>query len=195
MANFYTADLHFGHENVIRLCNRPFASAAEMDRIMIERLQAVVKPGDDLWIVGDFAFGGAQSRPDVLNSLFSRIPGRKHLVKGNHDIGRNSAAVLALGWESQHDIAEIRDDGRRLVLCHYPMITWNGARRGALQLFGHVHDNWPGSRNSVNVGVDHWDFRPVRVADIERRARSQPENPIWPLVEPGLGKEEPALDS
>jgi calcineurin-like phosphoesterase family protein len=184
MTTWYTADLHFGHENVIRFCKRPFASVAEMDRVMIERLQAAVQPDDDLWIVGDFAFGGAQSRPDVLASLFSRIPGRKHLVKGNHDIGSKSASVLGLGWESVHDIAEIRDEGRRLVLCHYPMITWNGARKGALQLFGHVHQNWPGSRNSVNVGVDHWDFRPTRVAEIERRAKAQKENPIWRLVEP-----------
>jgi hypothetical protein len=25
------------------------------------------------------------------------------------------------------------------------MLTWNKARRGAIQLFGHVHNNWQGA--------------------------------------------------
>ena len=32
---FYISDCHFGHENVIRFDNRPFASAGEMDHVMI----------------------------------------------------------------------------------------------------------------------------------------------------------------
>ena len=59
------------------------------------------------------------------------------------------------------------------------MITWNHARRGALQLFGHVHNNWRGSQNSINVGVDVWDFTPIRFAEIERRARGLPVNKHW----------------
>lgn len=33
---YFTADTHFGHENFIRFCSRPFASAEEMDEVMIE---------------------------------------------------------------------------------------------------------------------------------------------------------------
>ncbi|SMX36742.1 hypothetical protein OCA8868_01079 [Octadecabacter ascidiaceicola] len=63
------------------------------------------------------------------------------------------------------------------------MITWNHARRDALQLFAHVHNNWKGSSNSVNVGIDVWDFMPVRFEDIARRARSMPVNKHWADVE------------
>lgn len=59
------------------------------------------------------------------------------------------------------------------------MVTWNGARRGAVQLFGHVHQSWRGTRNSVNVGVDVWDFRPIRREDILARARRLPVSAHW----------------
>lgn len=81
--------------------------------------------------------------------------------------------------------ADIVVDKRRLFLCHYPMITWPGARHQGLQLFGHVHQSWQGSRNSVNIGVDVWDFRPVTLPEITRRAAGLPVNPLWDQVEPG----------
>lgn len=65
------------------------------------------------------------------------------------------------------------------------MITWNGARRGTLQLFGHVHDQWAGSRNSINVGVDQWSFRPVQIRDIATRATKLQVNKHWKDVEHG----------
>lgn len=65
------------------------------------------------------------------------------------------------------------------------MITFPGARRGGLQLFGHVHQNWTGTRNSVNVGVDVWDFRAVTLPEIEARAATLPVNRHWDEVEPG----------
>jgi calcineurin-like phosphoesterase family protein len=65
------------------------------------------------------------------------------------------------------------------------MITFNNARKGALQLFGHVHNDWLGTRNSVNVGVDVWDFRPVQIAEIRARAKTLPVNKHWADVEHG----------
>jgi calcineurin-like phosphoesterase family protein len=63
------------------------------------------------------------------------------------------------------------------------MITWNHARRDALQFLGNVHNNWKGSRNSVNAGVDVWDYMPVRFEDIARRAKTLPVNKHWGDVE------------
>ncbi|WP_102227272.1 metallophosphoesterase, partial [Acidimangrovimonas sediminis] len=140
--------------------------------------RACVGDDDDLWILGDFAFGKAE---DQLSGWFHQLPGRKHLIIGNHD----DEAIISLPWASVADLTEIRDGDQALVLCHYPMITWKGARRGALQLFGHVHDQWKGSRNSINVGVDQWDFRPVQISDIARRARKLPINKHWKDVEHG----------
>lgn len=180
MATYFTADPHFGHAQIISFCNRPFERVDDMDSRILRAYQETVRTGDDLWILGDFAFA-REDRKDRVSSLLSSIPGRKHLVAGNHD----PDWVRALPeWASVHDLVEIKDGKDRVTLCHYPMITFPGARHGAIQLFGHVHDNWEGSRNSVNVGVDVWGFAPVTLEQVKRRAARLPNNPLWSSVEP-----------
>lgn len=185
MTNWYTADPHFGHENVILFCGRPFRHAAHMDDVLLENLHSRVGAEDDLWILGDFAFGPKAKDPKYLNMLFGLLPGaRKHLIVGNHDL----EPTLALPWDSVGHLVEVRDGPKNQThtLCHYPMITWNHARRGALQMFGHVHNNWHGSRNSVNVGVDLWGFMPVSFDDIAQRAKTLSVSAHWPEVERGV---------
>ena len=88
-------------------------------------------------------------------------------------------------WDSVSDIAQVKDgkEGLTHTLCHFPMITWNEARKGSLHLFGHVHDRWKGTRNAVNVGVDQWDFMPVEFVQVERLAKQMPVNKHWGDVE------------
>lgn len=81
---------------------------------------------------------------------------------------------------------ELQDGEERFVLCHYPLMTWNGVRDGAVNLFGHVHTNWRGADNQVSVGVDCWDFVPVTRSDVLRRAVSLPENNVWRGMEQQL---------
>lgn len=57
MTIWYTADTHFGHENIIRFCNRPSSSISRMDAALLENMWKLVKPDDYPWILGDFAFG------------------------------------------------------------------------------------------------------------------------------------------
>jgi calcineurin-like phosphoesterase family protein len=179
MSNWYISDPHFGHDRIVDLCSRPFASIHEMDETLIRNIASVVLPRDDLWILGDFGFGETAGQTGYLEAVFERLPGRKHLIIGNHD-GRR---VRSLPWETCQMIAEVKDGGLRLTLCHYPMITWHKARHGAMQLFGHVHNRWLGSRNSVNVGVDVWGYRPVQLEEITERAKTLPPNKHWPDVE------------
>ncbi|WP_367180887.1 metallophosphoesterase [uncultured Roseobacter sp.] len=156
MAIWYTADTHFGYENVPRFCQRPFSSVAQMGDELLENMWKVVGPEDQLWILGDFAFGPRAKDRGFVNGVFDKLPGaEKHLVIGNHD----SEVTLQLPWNSIGHFAEVRDGPQNQLntLCYYPMITWNHACCGALQFFCHVRENWQGSRNSVNVGVDVWD--------------------------------------
>lgn len=180
---WYTADLHFGHEGIIKFCNRPFQNADQADETMLRNLHERVGPGDQLWVIGDFSMGRRSLDKKWLKEMFDRLPGaEKYLVTGNHD----DDIIKALGWTSVIDIAEVRDGSRKQfnTLFHYPMVTWNHARRGAYQLFGHVHDNWLGTRNCVNVGVDVWDFYPVSFGEIEQRSSQLPVNKHWNEAEP-----------
>lgn len=177
--HWYTADLHLNHERIISFCGRPFWHAAQMDSHICQMLSSTVGPDDDLWIIGDFAFAKEMDRSGIA-LRFQSLPGRKHLVVGNHD----RPWIRELPWASVHDIVTVQDGDTMFVLCHYPMITWEHARHGSIQLFGHVHENWKGSRNSVNVGVDVWNFAPVKRADILQRAATLPVNAHWIDVEP-----------
>lgn len=75
MAHWYTADTHFGHDNILGLCKRPFVSVHEMDAAMIVNLAISVQPDDDLWIVGDFGHGRRSGQEGYLQGLFDKIPG------------------------------------------------------------------------------------------------------------------------
>jgi calcineurin-like phosphoesterase family protein len=154
MTTFFTADNHFGHENIIGMCNRPFATVDEMDRAMIAAWNEVVAKGDVVWHVGDFAFRCELRRK---RAIFSQLNGSKHLVPGNHD----DKDTLSLGWASIGQIREIVVDGQKVVLCHYGMRTWPGVHRGAIHLYGHSHGSLPGNAQCSDVGVDVWNFRPV----------------------------------
>ncbi|MDO5620490.1 MAG: metallophosphoesterase [Paracoccus sp. (in: a-proteobacteria)] len=179
MAHFFTADTHFSDDAVRRFFGRPFGSVAAMDAAMIERA-AVVGPDDDFWIIGDFALCDSAAAQDRARVVFEALPGRKHLVRGNHD---PDWVVTELPWASVHDLVELDADGRRFVLCHYPLVTWNGVRKGAVQLFGHVHKSWRGAEGQVNVGVDQWDFAPVSADQAEVEALILPPSTLHQQAE------------
>lgn len=180
--HWYTADTHFNHDSIIKFCNRPFESSSEMDDAILGNLRRKVGPKDDLWLLGDFAFGRGEEQRSYVRKIFCHIPGRKHLVIGNHD----KKWIRDFGWHSVHDLVEVKDSGQKLVLCHYPLLTWPGVRHGALQLFGHVHSNFCGFTGCVNVGADLWNYVPVSLPEISMRSTKLPDNPMLFTVEPGM---------
>lgn len=179
MAHFFTADTHFADDPVRRFFARPFETAAGMDNAMIARA-SVVGPEDDLWIIGDFAACETETGREAAQMAFAALPGRKHLVRGNHD---PDWLVQTLPWASVHDLVEVNIEDRRFVLCHYPLVTWNCARAGSVQLFGHVHTRWRGAAGQVNVGVDQWDFTPVTPDQAELEALLLPVSSLHRIAE------------
>lgn len=167
---WFTSDTHYGHSGIIRYCKRPFASVEEMDAVMMRSWNACVGPDDDVYHLGDFSFAKAGRTEAILNGL----RGRKHLVFGNHD----SEETRGLhGWASVQPYLEIGGQGYtpKIVLCHYAMRVWNRSHKGAWMLFGHSHGEVPGDSQSMDVGVDVHDFRPVTVKELAAKLRQLPE--------------------
>ncbi len=159
MTIYFTADTHFGHQGILRMSKRPFASIEEHDELLVKAWNATVRPGDEVWHLGDFAY---RCTAEHAQRVFGRLNGTKRLVTGNHEKrGR------ALGWASQHEgFLDTVAAGRRIILCHYGMRAWPGAFRGTLHLYGHTHGLLPDTTQSADVGVDRWRFRPVRLEEI-----------------------------
>jgi calcineurin-like phosphoesterase family protein len=167
MTTFWISDTHFGHASILRLCGRKFTDVAEQDACMIANWNGIVRPTDVVWHLGDFAYKCKNPA-----SVFSRLQGQKHLVIGNHD---HDDVKYLDGWKSVSQMAETKVDGIRIVMCHYAMRVWNASHHGSLHFYGHSHGNLPGDRQSLDVGVDVWDFRPVRLEEIQERLATLPE--------------------
>jgi calcineurin-like phosphoesterase family protein len=166
MSVYFTADNHFGHSGARSLYRRPFASVAEMDRAMIDRWNSVVKPEDEIWHLGDFAVRQSSER---VEDLLGMLHGSKHLVAGNND---DAAVTGRNGWQSLQHYVELVINGIRLVLCHYPFRTWRDMGKGAINLHGHSHGRLKPQPRQYDVGVDMWDFRPVRLEQVLASTKS-----------------------
>lgn len=179
MARFFTADLHFGHANIIRYCHRPFTDVTDMDRSLIERWNNAVTGDDEIWVLGDLCMGQiSESLP-----LVGLLRGRKVLVAGNHDRcweGNGRAAVeRRTSQYLEAGIDEIRQGtvrtqlGATSVLAgHFPYAGDSHDSDRFQQhrpvddghtwlLHGHVHEKWQIHQHQINVGVDVWDYQPV----------------------------------
>ena len=174
---YYTSDIHFGHNNVIKYNARPFATAEEMDKEIVRRWNAKVKPSDTVYIVGDVTL-----KKDVAGYV-ERLAGKKILILGNHDLyvkrERNTAA-----FERVVKMEEAFLDGRRTTLCHFPMLEWPGSRRAendpsfGYLIYGHIHNNVKelyrpmfGFSNALNAGMDVNGLEPVTFEELMENNR------------------------
>ena len=158
MTIYFTSDTHFGHANIINLCNRPFQSEIEMNFEMAKRWNENVRDNDEIYHLGDFAFKGIYGL-----RILEQLKGRKHLLIGNHD---SKEIIESSSWESVQEYKEIKYNHRKFVLFHYPIASWNGMFRDAIHLFGHTHGNYEATKNSYDVGVDTNNFTPIPIDDI-----------------------------
>ncbi|MEX6505959.1 metallophosphoesterase family protein [Jiella sp. M17.18] len=168
---FFTSDTHFNDPRILRIDKRPFANLLEHDEALIARWNETVGPRDEVFHLGDFARGDAETKA----ALLARLNGRKHLVTGNND---DAATIELPGWESVGAYREMTVDGRHLILCHYAFRTWNQMGKGSIDLHGHSHAKLKPMTRQFDVGVDAFPYRPVTLEEIlasrQRRAKPRP---------------------
>lgn len=167
MVTYFCSDPHAFHGNIMKYCRRTaFMTSVDredfleqeargddlralriseesidnMNRGLAANINARVGPDDVLWCLGDWAFGQGDGYSRNARWFRDQIHCRTiHFVWGNHD-DRKIRDLFA----STHDQTEIRIGNVRIVMNHYPMLTWNGQHRGTvdephIHLYGHVH--------------------------------------------------------
>ena len=92
------SDLHLGHDASVRMFNRPYEDADDMDDVLFDAWQATVKPADTIENLGDAAIGGLSGR---RLKRFRRAPGSKILVLGNHEFDGTAAGHVE-GFDEVH---------------------------------------------------------------------------------------------
>jgi calcineurin-like phosphoesterase family protein len=165
MTTFFTSDTHFGHQNIIKYCNRPYATAQEMDEDLIAKWNAKVKQNDLIFHLGDFGFSSEQRLLEVIR----RLNGRKFLVFGNHDKTIRNSDKLQKHFETMSELTETYVNNQYIIMCHYSMVVWNKSHRGSWQLFGHSHGSLPVdlTKKSMDVGVDSNGYAPISFDEVK----------------------------
>jgi len=189
MANrFVISDTHFGHTNSwekFKLPNgdplRPFTSTEEMDETMVERWNAVVRPQDTVYHLGDVVI----NRKSLHH--VKRLNGKKRLVRGNHDIFKDED-YREVGFESLYGVRVFVD---QFILSHIPLHPESVTERFRVNVHGHLHANevMRTRTNMVHgymtglvtepdpqylcVCVEQTDFTPLHFDEVEERIQQR----------------------
>lgn len=203
---WFTSDQHFYHKNVIKYCKRPFsggfvdrvktfftgavsdAAVAAMNAELIRRHNAVVKPTDVVYHLGDFSLW-----KHAPAAILPHLKGTHHLIAGNHDWCHPVTAkkkTLAMqeayrraGFASVQLEMELPIAGQLVTLHHMPFANCGKEEvdsrythlrprdTGQILLHGHVHEHWRIRGRMINVGVDVWDYAPVSMDQIAELVR------------------------
>lgn len=144
--NFFTADLHFLHKNIIKFERGYFPDIDYMNRSMINIINEQVRKGDNLFILGDVALGSVHKATELLEQVEANIL----IVPGNHDTPK-ALKTYAKVAEILPPIYELGD----IVMCHFPLTVWNKSHHGSIHLHGHTHGSFQGKGKILDVGWDN----------------------------------------
>jgi len=158
---FFTADLHFGHGNIIQYCKRPFENEQQMNKGLIKNWNSVVSPEDEVFILGDFSIKG-KNHEGEFRHILEKLNGIKHLILGNHDVP-DPIFLTSCGFWSVHYPYFVVEE---FMCVHDPALTQ--VYRDRKFLCGHVHDLFKQCKNAFNVGVDVRDYKPISIEEVRR---------------------------
>ena len=165
---WFTSDLHLGHAMVIKYSKRPFENVHEMNETLIRNWNSVVRQEDHVYLIGDFSF----QKPEEAKKTIFRLMGQIYLITGNHDHRKGVIQSCSSRFVWIKDYFDLKHEEQRIVLCHYPFLTWNGCHRGSWHLHGHCHGSLPDEVNKyakrLDVGVDVHNYFPITFENVKK---------------------------
>ena len=107
----------------------------EMEEVLVNNWNNVVTNEDHVYHLGDFCWG----KTDEWIRILKRLNGNIHIIKGNHDLKGYSTQLKILLSEVT-DYKELEDNGRKVILCHYPILFYKcDYLDNVYMLCGHLH--------------------------------------------------------
>lgn len=165
---WFASDMHFGHNNILSYCNRPWGTVEQMDEALVDAWNQSVKPNDTVYHLGDWAFHNYERIGQLHGDILS--------VPGNHDHERAKKILVYLPNGFLGEVHYLKlSPTRRFVLCHYPFDSWR--RKYKFHLHGHTHGTGGAKKNRLDVGVDATKlYRPISLDEVMERMA---ENNRW----------------
>lgn len=167
---FFTSDTHFFHEKILDMRNalrvarggRAWECVEDMHETIVERWNAVVRPTDVVYHIGDVTFK-PKVRAAEFEQLWSRLNGVKYLNPGNHD----ECVHMSRFFRKIEYWNVFATSG--FFTSHVPL-PLSEFRDTPFQLHGHTHQPDPVDEargmNYVCACVEAWDFRPAHISEI-----------------------------
>ncbi len=121
---YYIGDMRYCGRVNDRYDVRPFENAGEMNMELSKRWNAIVKPTDIVYVLGNMCCG----RPSMWEEYVGSLTGRKVLITGEFDYVRLRASVYHL-FDYITPYTETTDHNRRIILCHYPILQYHKCNR------------------------------------------------------------------
>lgn len=158
-----TSDTHFNHGNILKFKNsdgnlvRNFDSVHQMNEVMVDNWNSVVKPGDKVYHLGDVFFGSQYH----FKSLWPRLKGSKRLIVGNHD----DVKFLSSGGFFQKVMLWRLFKEFGLILTHVP-IHLDSFSAASKNVHGHIHSNPSPPGPYQCVCVEQTNYTPVNIEEL-----------------------------
>ena len=180
-----------GHANVINYSERPYDDINQMNDSIINMVVKTVKAGDEIYFLGDLG-----KSKEVIKRFFNLLPRNVafHWIKGNHDKKLYNCVSDRLA--SLSEIKEVSLNKHKVILCHYPMVTWNQSHRNSWMLYGHHHKNGHGIKGlaerttgkMLNVNLEFNNCKMYSEIDIIHIMKAMGDN--WDYIPKDLTKKE-----
>lgn len=145
---------------------RPFSSIAQMHSTMIDCHNALVKPEDHWWNLGDVTMlRGGKQQQELMISEVVKFNGHKRLVLGNHD-QLPMTAYTAAGFDKIKGSHRIDN----LLFSHFPLHPSTIAK-GCVNVHGHIHTNPAPAGPYINISVEAINYSPVSLEWLQDTAQ------------------------
>jgi calcineurin-like phosphoesterase family protein len=174
----FISDIHADHQSMLDVRRRVigdfdcFKNLESWQSFIFGKINSCLEKGDILYLLGDFSFGDPQKFRNQIKGGVSIF-----LVRGNHDPSiQKCEQVFGVGQVREQ--MDIKVNGHRCFLSHYPTAFWPASHHGSFHVYGHTHsqreetmDQWMPGRRSMEVCPENiykifGDIRPINEMEI-----------------------------